>query len=171
MMRIKSRTKIAGSKKAQAFLLDIIVGILFFTTALIFYFKYSQNINNQNQEYEFMMLDANYISSSLLSPGNPENWEELIMENLSYGITPGITEKRYFLNQTKLDSLISLTNNNYTFVKKSFETPYDFYIIIERADSNITFGKNYAAARTLIRTTRFLFYNGSIIRMHIYVFY
>ncbi|MGB9749059.1 MAG: hypothetical protein ACP5OZ_02595 [Candidatus Woesearchaeota archaeon] len=160
-----------GKKNGQVFLLDIIVGILFFTTALIFYFKYAQNISSQNQEYELMMLDSNYISSTLMSEGYPLNWEELPTENISYGFSPGITNRRYFLNQTKLNALKALAESNYSFVKKSFETPYDFYIILETKDLNTTFGRNYSAAKTLVRTTRFLFYNGSIIKMHLYVFY
>ncbi|MEM2121400.1 MAG: hypothetical protein QXU20_01940 [Candidatus Woesearchaeota archaeon] len=167
---MKSKRKIKN-KRAQAFLLDIIVGILFFTTALMFYFKYSQNINTQNQEYELMMLDANYISNNLLSDGSPNNWEEIPLENLSKEIIFGITNRKYFLNETKISYLETITNNNYSLVKQSFETPYDFYIIIEKKDSNITFGKNYANAKTLVKTTRFLFYNGSIIKMHLYVFY
>jgi hypothetical protein len=168
---MKSKRKKTGKRKGQVFLLDVIVGILFFTTALIFYFKYSQNINSQNQQYELMMLDAKYISNTLMSEGYPQNWEELPTENLSNGFSPGITNKKYFLNKTKLDSLVGLANTNYSFIKKSFETPYDFYIALEAKDSNTTFGKDYSAAKALMKTTRFLFYNGSIIKMHVYVFY
>jgi len=161
------RFKMRKLKKAQVWFLDIAIAILFFTTALTLYFKYSVNLNSDSDKLEILAMDSKFIAEQLLSTGYPENWTELPLSNI---LSLGLLNQDQTLNESKLSNFINITEHNYSFVKKNFETSYDFFIEIKIRNLTISAGKNFTNPKYLIKLSRLLVYNNSIARLIIYTY-
>ena len=163
-------------RKAQVWFLDVVIAILFFTTALVLFFKYTPNLYDKGDPEE-LLIDARSLSEKLLSPGYPVDWETLDLSDeynrtriVYFGI---INVNNTRVNNEKLNSLIDLINNDYPFVKEKQGLRFDFFVqIIEPENNTIleSFGRDYSSANDIIRIERFVVLNNSITKLNIFVF-
>ncbi len=163
-------------KKAQVWFLDVVIAILFFTTALMLFFKYTPNLYDK-EDLEELLIDARSLSEKLLSSGYPVDWETLDLSDeynrtriVYFGI---INVNNTRVNNKKLGLLINLTNNDYSFVKEKQGLRFDFFVqIIEPENNTIveSFGRDYSSAKDIIKIERFVVLNNSITKLNIFVF-
>ncbi|PIN72456.1 hypothetical protein COV21_02145, partial [Candidatus Woesearchaeota archaeon CG10_big_fil_rev_8_21_14_0_10_45_5] len=108
MKHIKSRGK------AQVWSLDFIVAVVFFAIALTMYFKYAGSIFNEDElDLEGLRIEAASISSGLLTPGYPQNWNESTVSRI------GISDDGNNINPEKLQNFLALSSD-YERTKKLF---------------------------------------------------
>ncbi len=63
-------------RKAQAWYLDLVAGMLIFIVGLVIFFNANTNIErNSKLLFEELSQDANGISSQMLTPGYPNGWD------------------------------------------------------------------------------------------------
>jgi hypothetical protein len=155
---IKS-AKIKPAKKAQAWYIDFMVGLLIFTMIVIIYYQYYETVNEEAESnWEEMIIDSKSISSSLLSPGYPEGWDNESVEIV------GMTDGNYRINYTKTGYLKNMT---YRQLKDTIKTRFDFYFFLQDQNGTIIeeFGANTTSPEFLVQATRFAICNSSICRM------
>ncbi len=161
------------STKAQVWSLDIIIAMIVFVAALILFYQQSINLLDERvQQREDILLDAQIISSYLVSSGYPQNW------TVSNVTIIGLTDGKMRLQESKVLQFQSLITTNYSVSKKLLSTNHHYLITFEDKNNNsvsvsgITqLGNNYTAAKPqqLIKVVRFVNYNSSIIRMGVTV--
>ena len=158
-----------NSKKAQVWYIDLIIGLLIFTLAVVMF----QNVFGNLSAVDASMIidlygDAKSISSSLLSKGYPENWNNATIERI------GIADN-YRINSTKLDNFMNLSYNR---TRNLLGTNYEYWVFFE--DRNHTLiqinGKNgtgykYGAPEKLAQVVRLVVKDSQIVRMVVQVWH
>ncbi|MBI2449633.1 hypothetical protein HYV49_05035 [Candidatus Pacearchaeota archaeon] len=123
-------------KKAQVWSLDIIVGVTIFIIAIIIFYIYTINLSDEAESSsDDLNIDADFISSNILSEGSPRNW------NKTNVLIPGIVTDNK-INETKLVALAQLSKDNYDKSRQLLGTKYDYFVFLENKDGLVYFGKN-----------------------------
>ena len=116
------------SIKAQAWYVDFIVGLLIFLFTVAVYLTYTSNLQQQdNGNLDILLKDAKGISSTLSLKGYPEGWDNSTVTII------GIADDQE-VNGTKMKYFSRL---NYTATKKSFATPYDYFVYFENSGGDV----------------------------------
>ena len=110
---------ILTNKKNQVWGFDLIIAVTLFLIGIIAIYIYAINLSEAQETLDSLFYEGNLISSLILSEGSPSGWT---IENVE---TPGILTKQK-INQTKLDNLYSLAQNQEN-LKKILGTKYEFY--------------------------------------------
>ena len=92
-------------------------------------------------------LQAQALAQNLLSQGSPANWEALVNtgNDLTWsgiGIGLGNSTSGGTLSQKKLYAFTAMAQTNYQATKQELGVGYDYFIIIEGGNINITIGRN-----------------------------
>jgi len=118
-------------KRAQVWGMDLVVAVAIFSVSLTIFYFYALNGTSEGIEtIELLSYEGRQISSSLLSEGYPEQW------NQGNVIEIGLTTSGK-LNETKLEAFYEMTQSDYNQTKSLLKTTYDFYFFLER---NLTLG-------------------------------
>ena len=150
-------------KKSQVWFLDFIVGLLIFMIVIFIYYDYYSNLVDESEPaWEEIIIDSKSISSSLMSSGYPEDWNESNVSRI------GILDGNYRINQTKIERFVSMPYNT---SRQLFNTWFDFYFFIEDKNGTDYFeaGAEPSGQEYLVQTTRLAIYNSSIYRMVLYI--
>ena len=84
-------------RKSQVWYTDFMIGLLIFVIALVMYYKFVVNLSEQDQSIlNELISDSKMISSSLISGGFPENWNNGTVERI------GITDNDYRIMQDNM---------------------------------------------------------------------
>lgn len=121
--------------KSQIWYMDFVMGVTIFTLIVILAFKFlSDTTYIPGKETNYVLIDSDKISNSLLTPGVPPNWTQ------EYVVAIGIMSKSNVLNTTKLDFFKNMTIKDYENVKYLFGVESDFIIFFENNNTliNIT---------------------------------
>ncbi len=117
-----------SNKKSQVWVSDYTISLLLFVLAVLLSVKIVINSFSADTQFEELKTDASKISEILLSEGYPPDWHN---ESV---IRPGVlTAKR--LNATKV---INAMNMSYTALRPKFQTAYDFLVVFEEREGNLT---------------------------------
>lgn len=148
-----------GRAKGQFWSFDAIFAIVIFSTAItILAFAWS-GVNTQLSLSEgagatVMQIQAQTLAQTLLSQGNPSNWQGLInVTNSSNwfmtGIGLGNSTSGTTLSSQKIYALMAMSNYNYQATKQSLGIGYEYFISIYNNYYNITIGRNPATGGAL----------------------
>lgn len=154
------------NRRAQIWYTDFIVSVLIFVISLVIYYEFLTNISAREQEIiEELVADAKSISNSLVSEGNPIDW------NATSVIRMGITEGNMRINQTKLDDFYNL---NYNISHRLFNTRFNYYVFFENSTggrltitSGDAIGLEPTDIKDIVQMTRMLIYDSEIILMQV----
>lgn len=152
-------------KRAQAWSIDLFIATIIFALALAAFYFFMTNQENPQETLEKMKQDSKKISQDILSPGIPENWNEINV------IIPGIISNNR-INTSKLTTFDNLTSSNYLKTQTLFQTSFDWYLSFSE---NITLngvekqgiGKEPINPQTLLRTTRYIVYKDKPINIYL----
>jgi hypothetical protein len=158
MKHIKSR------RKAQVWSLDFIVAVVFFAIALAIYFKYAGSIfDEQELDLEGLRIEAASISSGLLTPGYPQNWNESTVSRI------GISDDGSTINPEKLQNFLALSSD-YERTKKLFSVTNDFYIMLKSNSTIIPLAGVNKSANLIATAEKIVLYNNTLSRLSVYSF-
>ena len=168
--------------KAQVWGIDIMVGVVIFTAAIIAALLYLAQFYDANSgEFNDLANDANTISSSLLSGGYPDDW------NSSDAVMAGLTNDNMRLNETKWGNFSAM---GYSMSKRLLGTRNDYLVFFVDEENNVIDigGSSYAGKPSVTRdnfasqdtegtvqVSRFLLHNATdgnsykMIKMVVYV--
>lgn len=164
---------INNPKKAQAWGIDLIAGLMVFLAALAIFYTFSVNYSGDSDEiYEKMIYRSEILTDIILSEGYPEKWNKTNVETI------GITDQGK-INQTKLDYFYELAEDNYVLSKNLLDIEYDYFI---KFDSNIKINNSVVEgigktgtdvdnidSKNLIKKTRFSVYENKPCTVYIYI--
>ena len=151
-------------KKAQVWSLDFIIAIAFFAISLTIYFKYAGQIFNEDEmNLEELRIEAASISSSLMTPGYPQDWNESNVERI------GISTDGSTISPEKLESFRTISTS-YEKTRKLLSASHQYYIQLSNNSTNISLsGLKYSATAKLIATAeKIVLYNNSLFRLSVY---
>jgi hypothetical protein len=118
------------NKKSQTWGMDLIIGIMIFSFALLIFFIYAlNNAADKSEDIDKMKYDGDGMINQLYSAGYPINW------NISTVISIGVIDDNK-INQTKLDLFYNLSIYNYTRTKRLFNTKFDYLLTFENITAN-----------------------------------
>lgn len=157
-MMVRSRSI---KKRAQVVSIDFAISLLIFLIVLFLFFKYYAMTTDNSFIARELEIDANSISSSLMTRGYPLDWDA------SNVIIIGLTDGNYRIDQSKLQEFTSM---DYQEARRLFKTSYDFYFFLETASGAVSdqYGLAPADEDHLIRMTRYVINNSTPIKMVIY---
>lgn len=160
------------NKKAQAWGIDLIVGVIIFSIGVLIFFIYSINHSGEAKEsLEGLSYEGNTLFSNILSEGYPKDWNE------SNVIEIGILDNNK-INETKLERFYYLSKDNYKETKSIFNTRYDYYFSFENMtiNSSVIQGIGNAEinlssinATNLLKITRFSIYEEKPTTVYLYI--
>ncbi|NTV23086.1 MAG: hypothetical protein HGA85_01770 [Nanoarchaeota archaeon] len=120
------------STKAQIWYIDLLIGLVIFTVAMVLFFKFatSRYLVKDNEE---IFPEVVRLSQILVSEGIPQNWTE---ENV---ITPGLfTDGEVSIQKLEMFSNMS---SDYYRLKRLLATESDFIVVFEEQNgNNLSFG-------------------------------
>jgi hypothetical protein len=159
------------SKKAQVWYSDFMIGVLIFSVVIFAYFYYVGNTSSSEEDLQSALLaEAKMLSNSLISAGYPIGWSGVTVE------TVGLTDGSYRMNMTKLDTFNSW---NYEERRGYLRTTKDYYFFMKYLNGTIfnelctdspADCEHWNTSYYLVQNDRLLIYNGSIVRMVLYVY-
>ena len=115
---------ISMNKKAQIWGIDLMAGMVLFLVGIIAFYMYSLNQPGEAQDnFEILIKEGKVISNNLMSSGYPRQWNSTNVVRL--GITDG-----NMINETKLEYLFNMTNDNYGATKNLLNTNYDYLFFL-----------------------------------------
>ena len=114
--------------KAQVFLFDLMVSTGVFVTAVVLFIFLSNNMNVGADDFSMLVENADAISSSLLSAGEPHDWAWNDVTLI------GVTEDSYRLNATKVQRMENLSVEN---ASRIFGVNSNFVIFFKDMDGNV----------------------------------
>jgi hypothetical protein len=184
-----------ANKKSQVWVSDYIIGLLLFVLAIIFSVKIIINSFSTNVAFNEMKNDASKISEILLSEGYPPDWNIQNTQNCTDIIRLGLlTAKR--LDSEKVLQAMNATYISYDSLRTKLQAKHDFVVIFENTtngdmiefgdDSFCTIGSSSVTInkgspvdchnisftsisyKNMVRLSRFIIYNSTIIRMVVY---
>ena len=112
------------NKRGQAWGIDLIVSVFIFVSAILLFYNYSTNLNQDSENINVMLEDGTAATNVILSEGYPAMWNKYDVEK------PGIFTGSE-VDRNKLQSFLELTSENYTKVKNMLGTKYDFYLFFQ----------------------------------------
>ena len=150
--------------RAQFWSFDVIFAMVIFGTALVLltfvWFSVSTQFSvASGYGIEELQAQLQSLQRTILLQGNPPDWNSVInitnpstWQNISIGLGNG---KGNSISESKLMTLMALANYNtstYQASKQMLGIGFDYYIIINGQNINITIGKNpYANKATSIQ--------------------
>jgi hypothetical protein len=155
-------------RKAQAWGIDLAVALMIFTFGIIIFFVYAVNKSNDAGEtLDTMIYEGNVIADSILSEGNPKNWD------FSNVVALGILSDNK-INETKLENFYYLSVSDYSKTKQIFNTNFNYYFYLSK---NMTIngsevegiGKEPSDEKDLVKITRFTIYEDTPSTANIYI--
>lgn len=153
-------------ERGQAWAFDLMIAITLFTVGLVSFYLYSLNYNsNEQSPATTLEVEARAISDSILSPGIPESW------SAPQVVTPGIlTDNK--INQSKLESLYNLIENDYNSFRALLKTNKEIEIgfsknVTINGDEINSLGKSPENAENIIKIERLTIYQDSPITIYI----
>ena len=180
------------NKKGQIWISDYTLSLLLFVAALFIAFKILLNGFTTNSTFVDLRADASKISETFLSEGYPVNWTNNTV------IKPGLLLDGR-LDITKTTIAMNSSMMNYTRLRGWLQTRYDFLAVFENVKgdmlefgNNCTIGNSHVSINTtknnitnttdchypdfssihydnMAQVIRYLVYNGTIVRMVVYV--
>ena len=160
--------------KSQIWSLDVIIAIIIFLGALMFFYTQGLiSLDAVENDISGLLLDGKIISSYLVSTGYPENWIE---EDVTLiGLTNGSLE----LDTRKVEVFSTIADDDYQLSRKLLSTSHDYFLFFQDKNNQTLqivpgvdwIGKDYAEAdpADLIRVVRLVNYDSDIIKMVLYV--
>ena len=167
-MKMKNRVR----KKAQAWYLDYVLGLIIFGMGIFVFFQYMPNFDHP--DIANTMLDADIISDTLISEGIPKNWTPSSFIQL--GITTDFT-----LDEKKLEQLDSMAYDDvlaslpvgsdfyFEFVDKKIELSTYNFTSYGKPGANSTNIRDLFEPEQMVTLQRMIAYGGEIIKMNLYV--
>lgn len=120
------------NKKAQAWYLDFIIAVIIFSIAILIYFVYLPNLYNQElNDLDNIYLDGQFIVSSLMTSGLPENW------TTSDVIKIGIVDNSSELNEDLVSEFSSLVISDYDRARNLLGIRSDFVVFFLNNKGNM----------------------------------
>jgi len=155
-------------KKSQAWGIDLMIAFAIFTFAIIMFYFYALNEPREAKEnIDSLFYDGNIIADSILSEGNPKDWNS---ENV---ITIGIlTDGK--IDDEKLEEFYELSSD-YDRTKILFNTKYDYYFFLGEpmildAGNIEGIGKAPEEYDNLVKITRFTVYDNEPVTAYLYIY-
>lgn len=127
--------------KGQYFSFDAIIAAVIFVASISLLTTYWFGVRSvMDARSNDMFAEALRVSDSLLTPGNPVDWNKLSDSNIAtdaeqIGFTSGYRDN--ILNKSKVDRLRSYVGPNYMTGKDLLHITDDYYITIINADGAI----------------------------------
>lgn len=173
------------STKGQLWSLDFIIGVLIFLVTVVFFFVQMNSLELTPQtSLNRLVLEAQDISTTLMSEGYPPAW------TASTVVVPGIvTDAR--VNSSRLNELVLL---NYSVLQGLLRVSDEFFVFIEQGNGCVlpldgrygvgnplvsvpasgcvaptSVNVNPASPETVVPITRYVIYNATPARLHVYV--
>ncbi len=155
------------NKHAQAWGIDLMIGVVIFTVAIVFFYFYALNNPAEAEEkLSALYYDGKIVSDSILSEGYPKSW------TASDVVIPGILTNNK-INETKLENFDNL---DYERTKRLFNTRYNYYfflnetMIIGSPPSPVQgIGMNPSSYKNLVKITRFTIYQDKPMTAYLYI--
>ena len=158
-------------RKSQVWYSDFMVGVLIFSVVVVAYFYYVEHTEYSDDTLmSTLVAEAKTISNSLVTRGYPADW------TASNVTTVGFTDGNYRINSTKLSDFNSW---GYEERRGYLHTTKDYYFHLEYLNGT-EFNKlcedefagcvKWNESQELVQSTRLLLYDGSVVRVVLYVF-
>lgn len=109
-------------KKSQAWLIDLIVGMLIFVMAVSLFYRYASSQLEGSSSINELIADGKSLTSSLASPGYPSNWTNETVIRL------GVTDDKNYIDKPKVEKLLNISHSQ---MKSLLNTRFDFFVFIE----------------------------------------
>jgi nitrogen fixation-related uncharacterized protein len=186
---------LVGWKRGQVWSYDLIVASIIFVIALsILAFFWWSVRTNLAEDKEAIVRESLKVSDVLMSPGIPENWNDLV--NLSDSTTWSQVEQiglaqswdNHSLSVDKVYKLINMSSANYSYVQNRLRSNYNFYMEFKFRNTSNNNGEqpllmnnspifagidkvynNDSTVKALARDDRIAVYNNSIVIMRLYL--
>jgi hypothetical protein len=159
-------------KKAQAWGIDISVGIIIFILGILVFFIYTLNgAGEANENLDELNKNGNYMMNTILSEGFPINWS--ISNVVKIGI---LTDDR--IDQEKMDKFYNISRDNYSYLLSLFDTRYNYYFFFDNMTIYGTnkegFGKQginstNINSENLVKITRHTVYSNKPKTVYLYI--
>ena len=162
---------LSTSTKSQLWSIDLIVALIIFVGAVLFFYKYSANTTNiEEDSMNDLLLEAKLLSSYLTSTGVPANWTS---SDVSLA---GLTDGELRIDKAKIDAFANIAAADYQRSRTLLTASHNYQLHFEDAQGNAigiaddTFiGSNYSAADDIVAVTRLVYYNGTFVKMLVVV--
>ena len=162
--------------RGQIWGLDLIVAGVIFITGILIAYTYALNFSSPDEEINKLLFEGNSISDTILSEGWPVEWSN------SNVVSPGILTQNK-INQSKLELLYNLSQQDYARLKLLLNTNKDFYFYLSE---QMNIGGNYLEGigkpglnsstiapienpKNIIRINRFTIYQEKPVSFYLYV--
>lgn len=152
-----------SKRNAQVWFLDFMVGLMIFMIVVFIYYNYQNNLTGDVEAvWDEMIIDSKAISSSLMSQGYPQDWNETTVERI------GLLNGSYRLSQERLEAFAAMP---YNLTTSLFNTRFEFYFFLESQNGTESYatGMEPAGQKYLVQATRLAIYNSSVYRMVLYL--
>lgn len=148
-------------KRGQAWGFDLVVGLIIFLVGILSFYFYTINVSNGEDEIGGQLQqEGELIADSLMSEGSPIDWNENNVVRI--GI---VSEGR--INEAKLEEFADLAELDYKKTKALFRTRNEYFVSFG-GDISTGVGRNYTDAEYVMKVTRVVIYNQSIVTMEVY---
>ena len=128
---------ILTKKNAQVWSIDLIVAVIIFLLALVFFYKYSlNNIYAQEDNNQNLIDDGKKISDYLVSEGYPSSWSSSDVRAI------GLTDGNMRLDKDKVALFYNLSFADYPRARRLMSNINDYYVYFEDNDmSRVKIGR------------------------------
>jgi hypothetical protein len=160
------------NRRAQAWGIDLIVGVIIFSVGILIFFIYSVNQTSEVKEnLEALSYQGDVIFNEILSEGYPEDW------NYQNVVKIGILDNEK-INETKLERFFNLTQTDYAKTRTLFYTKYHYYFLFDNITINSEQIKGMGkpgidpeniSSTNLIKITRFTIYKNKPKTVYLYI--
>jgi hypothetical protein len=155
-------------KRGQAWGIDLAVAFMIFAFGITVFFLYAVNKSDDAGEtLDTMIYEGNVVADSVLSEGNPKDW------NSSNVVALGILSDKK-INDTKLENFYYLSIEDYSKTQQLFNIHVNYYFYLSK---NMTInssevegiGKKPVGEENLVKITRFTIYEDTPSTAYIYI--
>lgn len=160
------------TKKSQVWAIDLAIAFIIFLAAILLFFKYSINLSQADSGMQKdLVLNAKLVSANLVSAGYPEDWD---MGNVT---TIGLTDGNTRLSLSKIEQFDEIARLNYSRSRTLLSSIGDYSVCFQGKNRSIAIsgvsciGKDIdvAGPENIVKVTRFVFYNSSVIKIEVKV--
>lgn len=164
----QSKQKTQTTQKGQMWTADFL-SISFILIIILITFLYTWNTIsihwNNTESYNRIYATTLFAIESLVTyPGNPPSWENLNIINETTFSNFGLVNQRGVINNRKLDRLLNVSLDNYTFFRQRFGAPtYNVFIILTDTTRTKTYYEigNESVLNETVTFERLVVYNNS----------
>jgi len=155
-----------SSKNGQVYYIEFMITLVVMIIALVIFIRTFVNVN-ESAGYDDLSIQADSISTQLMSEGLPANWTKSNVEKI------GITNSQSRIQESKL---LNFANMSYQTTRQKLNTNYNYYVFLENSTGSriLIAGKQGVGlmgnqSKTVVKVTRFPIYKSDIVRMIVYV--